>query len=71
MHVKANVIPSRCVSGACDSDLEVHGVGSKHVAVKRFAHFVDGRLPPASGVITKRTVLRKREKVGGKHLIHG
>lgn len=49
----------------CVSDLEVHGVGSEHVAVKRFAHFVDGRLPPASGVITKRTVLRRKERKDG------
>lgn len=38
-------------------NLEVHGVGPKHVAVKRFAHLVDGRLPPAPGVITEGAVL--------------
>lgn len=46
-----------CVS-LCGPDLEVCSIGPKHVTVKRFAHFIYWRLPPASGVITKRTVLQ-------------
>lgn len=42
--------------------LEVCSIGPKHIAVKRFAHFIYGRFPPASGVITKRTVLTGRER---------
>ena len=48
----------------CSPDLEVCSVGPEHVTVQRFPHFVYRRLPPASGVVTERTVLtgsRKQE----------
>ena len=44
----------------CSPDLEVRSVGPEHIAVKRFAHFIYRRLPPASSVITKRAVLTGR-----------
>lgn len=46
----------------CGPDLEVCRVSSKHVTVKRFAHFIYWWFPPASSVITKCTVLRPRRR---------
>ena len=45
-----------CVSKR-GSHLEVSGIGTKHISVQGLAHLVHGRLPPAAGMVTKRTVL--------------
>lgn len=51
---------SVCFLSVSTSDLEISRVGPEHVTIKRFAHFVDRRLPPAPRVITKCTVLTSR-----------
>lgn len=52
----------------CSPHLEVCRIGPEHVTIKRLAHFIYWRFPPASGMITKRTVLTGRKTRGWRSL---